>query len=121
MQGTIHIENLKIRCIIGVNPQERQIEQEIFIDAKVKYDITKCITTDKVEEATDYIMLARVLTELAQARKFYLLETFAAEASKALFKQFNVQWVWLKVKKPKGVPNAEYACIEVQQSREEAL
>ena len=33
----------RIECIVGVNPSEREIEQEILLDLLVQYDVQKAV------------------------------------------------------------------------------
>lgn len=113
MIGTVGFEQLAIRCIIGCCPEERQVEQEIYVDLRVGCDFTRCATSDNIQDAVDYVKLADICTELAQSRKYYLQESFAAELLQKIINEFNVEWASIKIKKPKALASAECATVEL--------
>lgn len=117
MNGIIGIENLRIRCIIGINVEERETEQDIYIDLKVESDLSRCISSDSIRDTINYIALKDLCTKLAQAKRYRLLETFACEILSHLFKEFDIQWAWVRVKKPNAISEAEFAMVELQLTR----
>jgi FolB domain-containing protein len=114
MLGIIGFENHKINCIIGDLPEERQHEQEIFVDLKVKADFSKCAQTDNLKDTIDYVRLAAICTNLASTKKYQMLETFACDVIESVLAEFPVLWAWIKIKKPAGLPTAQYAIIELE-------
>lgn len=117
MNGIIGIEHLRIRCIIGINPEEREFEQDIFVDLKVESDISRCITSDSIRDTINYIALKDLCIRLAHSKRHRLMETFAGDILIHLFKEFDIQWAWIRVKKPNAISEAEYAMIELQLTR----
>lgn len=114
MIGTLGFDQLAIRCIIGCCPEERQHEQEIFVDLKVGFDFARCASTDHLKDALDYVKLAEICTTLARNKKYHLQETFAAEVLQKLINEFDVPWAWIKIKKPQALPSAQYATVELR-------
>lgn len=117
MQGIIGIENFKISCIIGVNPDERTRVQEIFVDLKVRADVSRCIAKDRLKDAIDYTLLAKMCRDLAIAHRYHLMETYAAEVLSAMLQSDRIEWAWIRVKKPKGLLDASYTYCEMERSK----
>jgi dihydroneopterin aldolase len=115
--GTIGFEDHQVRCIIGVNPEEREKEQDLLIDVKVKTSFSSCIRSDKVQETINYEELANICTRLAQDRQYRLLETLAHDVLNQFFEQFDLESAWIRIKKPKAIPSAKYAIVELEKHK----
>ena len=79
MQGFVGIENYKISCIMGAHPDERTKVQEIYVDLRVRANMARCVSRDRLKDAIDYTLLAKMCKDLALANRYRLLETYAAE------------------------------------------
>lgn len=119
MIGIVGFEHHKIYCIIGCHPDERQHEQDIYLDLKVGVDFTHCAETDDIKDAFNYVVLAQICTELARRRKYHLQETFAKELLVLLLNESNILWGWVKIKKPAAIPSAQYATIELRMEKKQ--
>lgn len=117
MLGVISIEHLEIPCIIGVNPREREEEQSIFVDLKIKFDMRPCIDSDKIHDTIDYLQLAHLCTEIAREGRFKLLEAYAHAVLKAAMDKYELAWAWIRVKKPLAISKANFTSIELEKSR----
>lgn len=116
-EGHIGFENLRIDCIIGVYPEERIKEQVIYVDLKVRFDISKCVMSDSFSDTVDYIQLARLCRELAVAKNFQLLESYAHYVLKEIFAKFPVTSAWIKVRKPAALPESNGAIVELEEQQ----
>ncbi|MEE2830110.1 MAG: dihydroneopterin aldolase [Myxococcota bacterium] len=118
MNGTIGLEGLKIRCIIGIHPAEREVEQDLLVDVCVTTDFAPAASHDSVEHTIDYDRIAAELTRLAVERRYQLLETFAEEAAGQLFALFrSIEAVELTIRKPAAVPAADCSLVRLHRSR----
>ncbi len=113
MNGIMGFENLKINCIIGINPEERVAPQDIYIDLKVQQDLTRCFQTQAVEDTVDYVKLAQISLIEAQ-NQHGLLEVYAQKVLDQIFHEFSVHWAWIRIKKPKAIPGAQWAFVELE-------
>lgn len=114
MNGFIGFENLQIDCIIGVYPDERINEQAIFVSLKVKVDISICIDSDCAADTIDYVKLSQICIDTVKKNKFNLIETCASTVLTEIFHAFPVTWGWIKIKKPKAIPQSDGATIEIE-------
>ncbi len=112
--GIIGIHQHKIACIVGVYPEERQKEQMLIVDLKVKIDFFNCLHSGKVEDTINYVLLAKMCTQLAQEKKYLLLETFASDIVDHCILHLKVVWAWVRIQKPSAIPTAEDAYIEFE-------
>ena len=50
----INIQNLRLRTLIGFNPDERVKKQDVVLNIEIKYAIDSAVLQDHIEEALDY-------------------------------------------------------------------
>lgn len=114
MLGTIGIEKYRILCVIGAKAHERHVEREIFVDVKVVADISDAVRTDQLKDTVDYVRLAELCEKIAKEGRYYLLEKYAGEVAKAIYNTFRVKSVWICVRKPASLEDAECSFVEVK-------
>ena len=105
---TIHIEDLRFKCIIGLLDFERHTPQELIIDLKLEYDYK--------DEFINYADLAVLIEKDLQAKKYELLETALMELINLIKQTFPlIQQLKLKITKPEILPNCRVSvsCIKV--------
>lgn len=112
--GFIGICQHHIPCIVGIYPEERKKEQILVVDAKIKIDFLPCIASKKISDSIDYVLLANLCTELAQEKKYDLLETFASDILDQCIERFHAVWAWVRIQKPSAIPTASYAYVELE-------
>ncbi|MEC7840484.1 MAG: dihydroneopterin aldolase [Chlamydiota bacterium] len=114
MIGAIGFDKLKIRCIIGVNPEERVVEQEIFVCLRVRFDFSKASASDCISDSVDYVRLSQICTDLALSNRYQLLEKFAVDILERVFSEFPVISAWVRIEKPQAIASADHACVELE-------
>src|SRR5215467_5501308 len=81
MDATLFIKNLTVKCIIGVNPYEREREQEIRMQIFLWTDIAKAIRNDNLVDALDYGAIYKAVVKRVEHSKFNLIERLAYEVA----------------------------------------
>jgi dihydroneopterin aldolase len=119
MKGLIGFDRFEIHCIIGVEPEERNRRQTIYVDMRVEADFANCVTSDHIHDTVNYVDLANICSRLAVTRHYRLLETYVYEVLNTIMNQFNISWAWIRVKKPDALKSAEYTLVEFEKYREE--
>lgn len=112
--GVIGIHKHRIDCVIGVYPAERERIQTIYVDVKIKIDFAASINSGSVMDSVDYVAIANLCTELAQNKKYHLLEEFASDILDNCKNLFKATWAWTQVQKPSAIPSAAYAFVEME-------
>lgn len=118
MLGTLGFKNVRVDCIIGELPSERERAQPIFLDVEVKADIARPIETDDLKDAVDYVALSELCAEIARQKKCRLLEKLAGEMIDGILNRFPVTYAKVRIKKPGGMERGDYAFIEAEKSKE---
>jgi len=117
MEGTIKIEDYRIHCIMGAHAHERKVDQEVSVDLEMKLNLAEPVQTDSIVDTVDYEAVCNVCKELAQTRRYHLIETFAYEALHAVLDSFPLQWAKIRVRKSSALPLAKYAVIEFEKEQ----
>lgn len=110
--GLINIQDLRIRCIVGVHTHERKVEQDLFIDLRMDVDFAEAARTDHLRHTVDYTAVADLLTEWCRREKFKLIETLAERACSLICSEWpQVRRCRVTIKKPGALPQARYAAV----------
>ncbi len=117
MDGFIKIEELGISCVVGVHAHERGQEQKLFVDVEMRFNFAEPVQTDSIVDTVDYAAVCKVCQELAETRRYHLIETFAYEALHAVLDTFPVTWAKIRVRKPQALPTAKCAVIEFEKEK----
>ncbi len=118
MIGTVGLQGLEIECIVGIYEHERIAPQKLLLDVEVDRDFAPAASSDHVSDTVDYDHLATALTELARARQYQLIETFAEEGAALLLEQDpGALVVRLEIRKPAAVPAAACSFVRVERRR----
>ncbi len=78
---TILIDDLRVLCVIGALPHEREAAQPLRIDLALTVDLRDAGRTDELDDTVHYGLVADQVAAMAAESKFVLLERFAAEVA----------------------------------------
>lgn len=118
MEGTIKIEGFRIHCTLGAHAHERKVDQEISVDLEMRLNLAEPVRTDSIVDTVDYEAVCAVCKDLAQSRRYHLIETFAFEALHAVLDAFPLTWAKIRVRKPQALPLAQCAVVEFEKEKE---
>lgn len=114
----ILVQGLTFDAIIGILPQEREIEQPLRVDLVLEVDsVAPAAAADHIDTTVDYAAVSRQVIEIAREGRFRLVETLAERTCAALLAAFAVRRVTLRVIKPKALPQAEGVGVEITRER----
>lgn len=118
MIGTAGLHNLRVDCIVGIYPREREQVQAVFLDIELDYDFGTAAASDAIADAVDYDHVVASVTGLIQSRRFQLIETMAEETAAMLLAGLpQVAAVRLEIRKPEAVPPAANSFVRVERAR----
>lgn len=66
---------MKLRIIVGINPEERIHKQDVLINITADIDNSKAIQTEDINDTINYRNLAKSVIEFVEKSEFYLLDT----------------------------------------------
>jgi len=116
----IRIEDLKLRCIIGVNAEERDILQDVIINIELYCDLSRAAHTDEIAHTVDYKKLKQDIRTLVERSSFRLLETLATSVAERCLETSGVKTVNVKVDKPGALRFARNVAVEIERSANSA-
>lgn len=120
MEGVISIEDFKIECTVGIYPFEKKEKQNVFIDLSLVTDFSRCLKTDAIADTINYDEVVNICNDIANIKHTQLLEKLAYDIVKTLFSKFDsLKAIKIKIKKPKAIPLARYAAVELAKTRDE--
>jgi 7,8-dihydroneopterin aldolase/epimerase/oxygenase len=99
---TVHIDDLRVFGRHGVHGAERERGQDFLFD--VELEVGERGTSDRLEDAVDYVEVAQVVQEVSDARQFALLEALAAAVADELERRFSPERLRVHVRKPEVRP-----------------
>lgn len=86
----------------GVHEEERERGQDFLFD--VELEVGERGTSDRIEEAVDYVEIARVVQAVSEGEQFNLLEALASAVADELERRFAPERVRVRVRKPEVRP-----------------
>ena len=99
---TVEVSDLRVFGRHGVHEEERERGQDFLFD--VELDVGQRGTSDRLEDAVDYVEVARVVQEVSDARQYALLEALASAVADELERRFSPERVRVRVRKPEVRP-----------------
>jgi len=114
----IYIRDLSIRCIIGVNQDERTEKQDVVINVILFTDTRKAGRTDALADSVDYKRVKKAILSLVESSEFLLIEKLADEIAKVCLDDSKVQKVNVTVDKPGALRYTRSVAVEIVRTRE---
>ena len=99
---TVEVRNLRVFGRHGVHAEERERGQDFVFD--VELEVGERGTSDRIEDAVDYVEVARVVQEVSDATQFRLLEALATAVADELERRFSPEQLRVRVRKPEVRP-----------------
>ncbi len=109
----IMIKNLKLRCIIGVKPQERRKKQEVVINVEVSLDFSGATKHDDLAGTVNYEALHKKIVSFVEGSKFKLIERLADRIADLCLEEKMVKRVKVTVEKPGALKFADSPGVEI--------
>jgi dihydroneopterin aldolase len=95
---TVEVRDLRVFGRHGVHEEERERGQDFVFD--VELEVGERGTTDRLEDAVDYVEVARTVKEVSDATQYALLEALASAVAEKLQQRFAPERVRVRVRKP---------------------
>ena len=99
---TVEVRDLRVFGRHGVHEEERERGQDFVFD--VELDVGERGTSDRLEDAVDYVLVARAVQEVSDAQGYSLLEALATAVADELERRFSPERVRVRVRKPEVRP-----------------
>lgn len=114
----IIISDLRSRCIVGVNEEERREKQDVTITIHLYADLKKPGRTDRFEDAIDYRAIKKRVLGVVEGSKYFLLEALAEAVANVCLATPAIQKVQVRVDKPFALRFARSVAVEIVREKE---
>ena len=99
---TVEVRDLRVFGRHGVHDEERARGQDFLFD--VELVVGERGTSDRIEDAVDYVEVARVVQTVSDGEQFNLLEALASAVADELERRFAPERLRVRVRKPEVRP-----------------
>lgn len=97
---TIHVEDLKFQCIIGILDFERTAPQDVIVNLTIDYNYKNGFI--------NYADIVQIIKENMIKSEFLLIEDALESLNLKLFKEYNsIKSLDLKITKPSIIPECK--------------
>jgi FolB domain-containing protein len=114
----IHIKDLFLRCIIGINPEERIKRQDVLINITLYADLMQAGQSDDMDDTVNYKQIKNRIVEMVEQSSFFLVERLAERIAEICLDDSGVQYVNVLVEKPGALRFARSVGVEILRPRE---
>jgi D-erythro-7,8-dihydroneopterin triphosphate epimerase len=113
----IVISDLLVRCVIGVEEEERREKQDIVINLSILTDLSKAGRSDNFEDAVDYRNLKKRIMNMAEHSNYRLIEALAEAVADICLVHPAITQVQVRVEKPGALRFARRVGVEITRDR----
>lgn len=114
----IRIEDLHLRCIIGIYPEERDKQQDVLIQITLHTDLRPAGLSDAVEDTVDYKAIKNSVVEHVESSEYLLIERLAETVSAICLAEPKVQRADVRIDKPGALRFARTVAVEISRERD---
>lgn len=114
----ILIEDLLVRCIIGINEDERREKQDVVIDILLGHDSLKAGRSDDFADAVDYRGIKKRVFTMVEQSEFFLVEALAEAIADICLENPGVIEAQVTVHKPSALRFARTVGIRITRRRQ---
>ena len=99
---TVEVRDLRVFGRHGVHEEERERGQDFIFD--VELEVGERGTSDRLEDAVDYVEVSRAVQDVSDTQSYALLEALASAVADQLERRFSPERVRVRVRKPEVRP-----------------
>ncbi len=116
-EARINITNLRLRTYIGFNPDERTKQQDVVVNAEIRYRADPAFASDDEKDALNYKIITKRMISHIERGRFNLLEKLAADLLAIATESEQVSFAEVRVDKPHALRFADSVSVTLSASR----
>jgi FolB domain-containing protein len=113
----IFIRELLVRCVLGVDDEERREMQDVLVTVTLHADLRRAGESDRLEDAIDYRAIKKQVMAAAEGSRYKLVEALAERIATLCLVHPGVLRVDVLVEKPGSLRFARSAAVEITRER----
>lgn len=110
----IILRNMKFYAYHGVLPEENKLGQNFYIDLDIYRSLEQAGKNDDLDQSINYGEVYKIVEEITTENTFKLIEKLASEIAKTLLLSFDIDKIWIRVKKPEAPINGNFDFVGVE-------
>lgn len=107
----IGINQLRVECVIGIYPQEKEKKQSLLIDLEVTPK--NYAQKDDLAYSINYEILSKICLKVAKKQKWNLIESLANAILDECFKNLSILTASICITKPSAIQDAQGAYVKM--------
>lgn len=112
----IHIRDLLLRGVIGVNDWEREVRQDILINITMTADLRRAAASDDIEHTVNYKTVTKSIIDHVENNEPFTVEKLADDLARICLAQNGVKRARVRVEKPGALRFARSVGVEIERS-----
>ena len=112
----IEVHDLLVRCIVGINPEERVKKQDVIINLTLFGDLRRAGQSDDIENAINYKTLTKRVLDHVEESEYFLVEKMAHKIAEIAVMEFGIQRAIVSVEKPGALRFARSVGVVVERT-----
>ena len=113
----IHLREVKVRCVLGVYPEERVRVRDVLLNLSLECDTLVAAKSDRLEDALNYELIEADAISIAEQGRFQLIETLAERVAEACLRYPKVSRVRVVVDKPGALVHTRSVAVEMERRK----
>lgn len=113
----IRICDLLVRCVLGINDDERRERQDVVINLTVHADLGRAGRSDSIADTVDYRALKKRVLAMAEGSRYFLVEALAEAVAELCLEHDGVRKIDVSVEKPHALRFARSVAVEISREK----
>ena len=113
----IEIKDLLLRCIIGINAQERKARQDVLLNIVLWTDTRAAAARDDIDQTVNYRTVTKEIIAHVEASQHLLVETLAERVAEICLQDPRVRRARVSVEKPGALRFARSVGVRIERTR----
>ncbi|OGO20881.1 MAG: dihydroneopterin aldolase [Chloroflexi bacterium RBG_16_48_8] len=118
-EDRIHIKDLFLRGIIGINDWEREKRQDILINITLFGDLRPAGLSDQIEDCINYRTIAKKVIRYVEESDRFTVEALATDIARLCLEQEGVKRARVSLEKPGALRFARSVGVEIERTTED--
>jgi dihydroneopterin aldolase/D-erythro-7,8-dihydroneopterin triphosphate epimerase len=116
----IFIDDLLMRCIIGIFPDERIHKQDVIVSLCLYTDTRPAAMSESIDDTISYKDIQEEIMAMVENSSFQLVETMAAAVADICLSRKGVEAVRVRVDKPSALRFCRSVGVEIFRTSDSA-
>jgi D-erythro-7,8-dihydroneopterin triphosphate epimerase len=117
-EARINISNLRLRIFIGFNPEEKAKQQDVIVNAEIRYRADAAFVSDDEADALNYKNITKHMIDHIEQGRFHLLEKLTADLLAIASESDQVSFAEVRLDKPHALRFADSVSVTLSASRD---